>query len=193
MHIAFSAALLRAKLFAMQGKVQQVGQEGCRNPINDKHVAVGAVSFLPFNEAIATSAGEGAAGQAGLVATTVENSYMVNLGKQSIAQVGSILACLPCPPKKCSTQPRIQNNKLVLQGAIKCISREHVLDRHAAHGPGAVYDTTAAILHYVSHLRGYPTVSVRQSTLFLQFNNVVHVLHMCNNLLVLCSRASWTT
>ena len=52
--------------------------------------AVGAVSFLPLHEASHICAGEGAAGQAGLVATTVETSYMVNLGKQGIAQVGYI-------------------------------------------------------------------------------------------------------
>ena len=37
---------------------------------------------------ICPHAGQGAAGQAGLVATTVENSYLVNLGKLGISQVG---------------------------------------------------------------------------------------------------------
>ena len=168
----------------MQGKVQHAGQGGCRIAINNKHAAVGAVSSLPSYEAGHTFAGEGAAGQAGLVATTVENSYIVNLGKQGIAQVGSA----PCASAlhvlmsmlHQSMKPTCNKTNMFLQSACSVYPQKaHCWQACCGQTWLVVHDSTVAFGSVCLIFRRRPALSVRQRPPGLPTVTAAHLLWSC--------------
>ena len=130
--VATTAALLKAMLLTMQGTCITLGREAAALLIDKMDVAVDAASFLPFCEASHICAGEGAAGLAGLVATTVETSYMVNLGKQGIAQVGSTpYTCALHVTQKHAAQTTENHPKQNRNGLVSSAGARHDLPAQA--------------------------------------------------------------